>query len=535
MKIADLYVRVSTDEQAEKGYSLRSQQEVLEKYCELNGIKIRKVIVEDYSAKTFNRPEWKKLVIDLKKHKRKTDLLLFTKWDRFSRNTSDAYQMIAMLNKLGIDPQAIEQPLDLNVPENKMMLAVYLTTPEIENDRRGLNTKAGIRQAKKEGRWTGKAPLGYINKTAENGKKYIAIKQPEASLMKWIFEQLAEGTYSGEQILISAREKGLNCSKNNFYTIIRNPIYCGKVIVPKYKNEEAFLAQGLHEPLISETMFFNIQDILNGRKRELGQPISTPEALVLRGFLKCPNCHRSLSGSSSKGKQKHFTYYHCTSACGVRFRSEKVNEAFALELLSYLPRKGYEEIFVETIADAYQNQVGSILDERKLYAKQIQDLNKKIEKARDLLLDNDIDAIDFRAIKNESSEKISIIESKLSELNTKNKAVLNIRPIAERAIGNLTNLDLFYENSSVEGKRYLISCLFPEKMEYDGDRYRTLLVNEIAEHIYLKNKELGAKKRGQKSSKKSLSHWGSIAVLNPNQIVDQLIELGRFAKNLESK
>jgi len=91
-----------------------------------------------------------KLVIDLKKHKGKTDLLLFTKWDRFSRNTSDAYQTIAMLNKLGIDPQAIEQPLDLNVPENKMMLAVYLTTPEIENDRRGLNTKAGIRQQRKK-------------------------------------------------------------------------------------------------------------------------------------------------------------------------------------------------------------------------------------------------------------------------------------------------------------------------------------------------------------------------------------------------
>ncbi len=518
MKIADLYVRVSTDEQAEKGYSLRSQQEVLEKYCELNCIKVRKVIVEDYSAKTFNRPEWKKLVIHLKKHKGKSDLLLFTKWDRFSRNTSDAYQTIAMLNKLGVDPQAIEQPLDLNVPENKMMLAVYLTTPEIENDRRGLNTKAGIRQAKKEGRWTGKAPLGYINKTAENGKKYIALKQPEASLMKWVFEQLATGTYSGEQILHSAREKGLNCSKNNFYTIIRNPIYCGKVIVPKYKNEDAFLAQGLHESLISDTMFFNVQDVLNGRKKEFGQPISTPESLVLRGFLKCPKCHRSLSGSSSKGKNKHFTYYHCTSACGIRYRSEKVNEAFVLELLAYLPRNGYAEIFSQTISDAYHNQIGSIVDERKTYSTQIRDYNKKIEKARDLLLDNEIDAVDFRAIKVECNEKMAILESKLSELNTKNKAVLNIKPIAERAINNLMNLDLFYENSSVEGKRYLISCLFPEKMEYNGDRYRTPNVNEIALHIYLKNKELEAKKTGRKSSSKTSSHWGWLMGLEPTTL-----------------
>ncbi|WP_316795792.1 recombinase family protein [Pedobacter agri] len=106
-------------------------------------------------------------------------LLLFTKWDRFSRNTSDAYQTISALNKTGIDPQAIEQPLDLTVPENKMMLAVYLKTPEIENDRRGLNSKAGIRQAKKEGRWTGKAPLGYINRTAETGRNTLPRLNPK--------------------------------------------------------------------------------------------------------------------------------------------------------------------------------------------------------------------------------------------------------------------------------------------------------------------------------------------------------------------
>ncbi|WP_440793138.1 recombinase family protein [Pedobacter sp. 22226] len=300
----------------------------------------------------------------------------------------------------------------------------------------------------------------------------------------------------------------LNCSKNNFYTVIRNPIYCGKVIVPKYKNEDAFLAQGLHEALISETMFFNVQDILNGRKKEFGQPIATPESLVLRGFLKCPKCHRSLSGSSSKGKNKHFTYYHCTSACGIRYRSERANEDFITELLAYLPRKGYDEIFTQTISDAYQNQVGSILDERKTYSTQIRDYNRKIEKARDLLLDNEIDAVDFRAIKVDCNEKIAIIESKLSELNAKNKAELNIKPIAERAINNLMNLDVFYENSSVEGKRYLISCLFPEKMEYNGDRYRTPNVNEIAQHIYLKNKELESKKMGRKSSEKTSSHWG---------------------------
>ena len=68
--------------------------------------------------------------------------------------------------------QAIEQPLDLSIPENKMMLAFYLAAPEAENDRRALNTFFGMRRAKKEGRYMGTAPTGYINKTTESGKKY---------------------------------------------------------------------------------------------------------------------------------------------------------------------------------------------------------------------------------------------------------------------------------------------------------------------------------------------------------------------------
>ena len=81
-----------------------------------------------------------KITFDTQKKSSKTNLILFTKWDRFSRNAGDAYQMINILTKLGIEPQAVEQPLDLSIPENKMMLAIYLAAPEVENDRRALNT-----------------------------------------------------------------------------------------------------------------------------------------------------------------------------------------------------------------------------------------------------------------------------------------------------------------------------------------------------------------------------------------------------------
>lgn len=136
LEIADLYIRVSTEDQKDKGYSQRDQEERLRKYCQTNLITINRVYIEDCSAKTFNRPQWNLLLSGLRKKKSQVTQLLFTKWDRFSRNTSDAYMMINALKTLGVKPYAVEQPLDLSVPENKMMLAFYLAVPEVENDRR---------------------------------------------------------------------------------------------------------------------------------------------------------------------------------------------------------------------------------------------------------------------------------------------------------------------------------------------------------------------------------------------------------------
>src|SRR5436190_21572901 len=172
-KRAFLYIRVSTDEQADKGYSLRYQEERLMKYCELQGIRVMGFFKDDHSAKTFERPEFQKLLAILKKKKGEVDLLLFMTWDRFSRNAGDAYGMISQLNRLGVEPQAIEQPLDLNIPENKIMLAFYLSAPEVENDRRALNTIAGMRRALKEGRYMTTAPRGYRNTRNEDNKPII--------------------------------------------------------------------------------------------------------------------------------------------------------------------------------------------------------------------------------------------------------------------------------------------------------------------------------------------------------------------------
>lgn len=75
MKTAYLYVRVSTDEQKRKGYSLPEQEDRLLKYCKYNNIEVKGIYREDFSAKNFNRPEWKKLFVTISTNPRRKKLI----------------------------------------------------------------------------------------------------------------------------------------------------------------------------------------------------------------------------------------------------------------------------------------------------------------------------------------------------------------------------------------------------------------------------------------------------------------------------
>jgi hypothetical protein len=254
------------------------------------------------------------------------------KWDRFSRNVAESYAMIHQLRRLGIEPQAMEQPLDMSIPESKIMLAIYLAAPEVENDRRALNVIAGMRKAMKEGRHVNMAPKGYKNSRDENNNKII-VPAKDAPLIAWVFQEVSKGIFTVLDIWKQVRQKGLNIGKSQIWNLLRNPLYCGKIYIPTYKKEPAMLVRGIHEPLISEALFDEVQDVLKGKKRRVIQiSYGLKEEYPLRGTLLCKECGRILTASSSKGNGGMYYYYHCVKVCKERFKSEEVNGKFQEQL-----------------------------------------------------------------------------------------------------------------------------------------------------------------------------------------------------------
>ena len=520
MKTADLYIRVSTDEQADKGYSQRSQEELLRKYCDINHIDINKVIFEDHSAKTFERPEWKSYLLDLKKRKSQSDLVLFLKWDRFSRNAGDAYQMINILRKLGVEPQAIEQPLDLSIPENKMMLAFYLAAPEVENDRRALNVIHGMRRAKKEGRYMGLAPIGYINKTDEAGRKYIAIQQPQAEIIRWAFEEIAKGQYNTELVYNMAKDRGLSTAKSLFWFALRNPVYCGKIFIPKYKDDESYFVKGQHEPIISEALYYEVQDVLDGRKRGgYKLKVISNAALPLRGFLTCPKCGKLLTGSASKGRNRYYTYYHCFDGCSFRINAADVNEQFEQELKKYVPTNEMLELFEIVLHETWQEQNQNNSEDRKQLQKQIKDIEEKLSYIRELLTSKQIDPSDYREMKSEYSIKLEKLQTKL---NASSGERSNICELMKKGINTVAKLDNLYKHAEIDVKRQLIGSMFPEKMHFENNSLRTGRVNEFVQYIYMLNKNLQQNRKGQNRKNSILSSEVGVAGFEPTTSTSQM-------------
>jgi site-specific DNA recombinase len=505
MKKAILYIRVSTDEQAERGHSLAYQEEKLKLYCQLKGIEVMAMFKEDHSAKSFERPQIKSLLTYLRKNRGLIDTMLFIKWDRFSRNAGDAYAMIKTLHKLGVEPYATEQPLDLTVPKNKTMLALYLTIPEVENDRRSLNVNSGMRRARREGRFLGVAPVGYLNKRDANNKPVLMLDPIQAPLVKRGFEEALKCIKPIFTIFQELKAEGFKCSKSNFWRVLTNPIYYGGVEIPAFRDEKYEVVKGIHEPIITKEMFDTINDILYNKKRVVPVNNLRREKYPLRGNLKCNECAGLLT--ASKATNRHgsvYHYYHCqTNGCKVRFKAEVAN-AELLELLKRIkPSKADLKVFQKESNLVFAQNEQDKKQKLGNVESAISKAEERLKNAQNLLLDGTISGEDYKGIK-------ANIETEINELKKSTLTFATYDNELTRYIQHATqtfeNLDSAYVSANLEIKSRLLGWIFPKKIELGNSDYPTLFINPVLTLISPAAKGLAENKNGISEDKLQKSH-----------------------------
>jgi site-specific DNA recombinase len=500
MKNVVLYVRVSTDEQADKGFSLRDQEQKLLNYSKANGLNVIEIFREDHSAKTFNRPEFKKLMAYCKKKSKLIDELLFVKWDRFSRNTMESYNVMDTFRNLGIVANAIEQPLDLSVPEQGLMLAVYLSMPEVENHRRSLNVKAGMRRAFKEGRYVVSPPKGYTM-GRDDSKKPILKPNDDATYIQEAFELIGGGVHNQKEILKKLNKKGLRTSKSALARILRNPIYCGDIYINAYQDEKEMVIKGIHEPLITKALFNKVQEILDGNKKQQGVTHKKiNEKFSLKDFVLCPKCGNPLLASSSKGRSKYYSYYHCSKPCNTRYKAEDVESWFQSFLGSISLNENAQQLLFEIIKERIADQTkASRLGPQ--HFETVKNLEEKLVKLQDLYIDGVIDKNGYFKSKQRYESVLTELKEKEGQQN-KTKDIINVY---RNGLKRLNGIDSQFITSDIDHKRRLLGSMFPEKFQFEKNEVRTADINPLLLKIASINRGLQRNKKRDKSNNNDLS------------------------------
>jgi site-specific DNA recombinase len=243
--LAAIYIRVSTQDQAQHGFSLDAQEESLMGYAKALGYEVVKIYKDEgKSAKNLNRPEMQNLLKDAEA--RKFQAIFIYKLDRFSRSLKDLILTIDKLKEWGIDFVSLQDKIETASASGKLMFQIIGAFAEFERNIIGDRTTFGMEKKAKEGGFITKAPLGYklVNKQL--------IADPEQiDKIKSIFEE-----YLNTQISLTQLAKKNGFTTSGIKKLLQNTTYIGKV---KFANKES---EGQHQAMIEKELFDKVQEKL---------------------------------------------------------------------------------------------------------------------------------------------------------------------------------------------------------------------------------------------------------------------------------
>jgi putative DNA-invertase from lambdoid prophage Rac len=144
MRVA-VYARVSTHDQQ----TLGMQVEAMSAYVKNRGWNVAR-LVEDVGSGTKERPGRESLLMAARR--REIDVIIVWRLDRWGRSVADLMTTLRELTDLGVGFVSLTEALDLTTPSGRAMAGMLAIFAEFEREILRERVRAGIAQARKEGR-----------------------------------------------------------------------------------------------------------------------------------------------------------------------------------------------------------------------------------------------------------------------------------------------------------------------------------------------------------------------------------------------
>lgn len=475
MKTALIYCRVSTKEQAFQNHSLPTQEKACLEYCEKNGYSVGEIFIEEgESAKTTNRPEFQKMLTYCQKNRGKVHALVVYSVNRFARNNQDHTTIRAFLLGLGVTLRSVTEPIE-DTSTGRLMEGVLASFSQFDNDVRAERTVSGMKNALEAGRWTYKAPLGYLNSRDSQNSKTLAYDTEKAPLVKKAFELYSTGLYTKTEVLKQVTDLGLRTMTGNklqaqtINKILRNPIYAGWLTVNSWGSR----TRGNFEPIVSQETFDRVQALITGKKHLITPHHRNREDFPLRNFTSCEICERPLTASWSKGRNRKYPYYRCqNSKCkAVNIRKEILEDQFSEYLNKLTPSTDSIRLFSAILLDSWNDKTKEQQRTIQKVKKDLETLKERKNKLVDAFVyDKSIDSEIYQEQLSKLQLEIGLKELEVSENRQEN---LNPESILKSAMFVISNPEMVWKNSPLNQRQRFQRVLFPKGLRFGKGGFGT--------------------------------------------------------------
>ncbi len=437
------YIRVSTVKQG-TGVSLQEQKEAIIRYAEKHQLGIIEWFEEQETAAKQGRPLFTKMMKLIRSGKSMG--VIIHKIDRGARNLKD-WGVLGDLIDEGYEIHFAHESLDMDTRGGRLAadIQAVIASDYIRNLRE--ETQKGITGRLKQGFYPFRAPIGYINNGGGKVKTIDSIKGP---IVKKAFLLYASNKYNLVRLCDKMQEFGLTneignkISITSMSKILNNPFYAGILKV----NENTY--QGIHQPLISTSIFTQVQNILNGKANTTG----LKHDFLFRRYVKCESCRYSLIGERQKGN----VYYRCHSkTCQIKTIREELLELEIHKIINKVQLTKEEgKILDELLLKAHSNWINIQSGIEESLNLQHTKASQKMDKLTDALIDGLIDKKLFEEKREKIIFEIQDINQRRGKISSEKD---NIFKKAKNYIELAKSLRKSYLNGNPEEKRDMLKII----------------------------------------------------------------------------
>jgi site-specific DNA recombinase len=450
-----LYARVSTDKQAQKDLSIPAQIDMMKEYANKNGWKITGHFVDQgESATTANRPELKRLLQHCKETK-EVDAVIVHKIDRLARNLIDYATIKAILKQKGIKLISVSEPFDDN-PVGHLLENIIASISEWYSANLGQEMKKSHYSKLKKGEWPTKAPIGYKGERKDNRTIHVP-DENSAPQVRQVYELFSTGQYSLITMGQEMAERGIRTRTRKIYSpeqvkkLLSRRFYIGRLV---WKGKEY---QGKHQPIISEKLFYRVQEVLKKRSVDTGEKGKLE--FLLRGTAYCQDCGRRLTGEV----HPRGAYYRCFSGVNkkkchqpyipVQFLDDQLEDLYR----RLQPSKKLLELLKMEMWDIAQKRTRIAEMEIGTLEKTIDDIEQKELKLLDEKVSGKVPQDVYESLEGKYREKKLSAEARLSQLDVDYKDPLDF---LDKCIVISSSLLYLHQKFTFDQKKTLLKALF---------------------------------------------------------------------------